>query len=186
MKPGIRISGGRFRGRKVQAPPGLEPTRPTPGIVREALFSILGQELQLGGFCDLYAGTGSVAIEAISRGAPRAIAIENHKIALECMRSSAKELGIEGELEIVPADAAKFKRNPVFHIVFADPPFGAIPANLMERCLELTRPGGLAILQWPSDRPKEWPEDHQVRKYGSSMLVIKRKPLQPEDAPQAG
>lgn len=183
MKPGIRISGGRLRGRKVLAPPGLEPTRPTPGIVREALFSILGQEIQIGAFCDLYAGTGSVAVEAISRGAPRATAIENNKIALECMRKSSQELGLEGDLEIVPADAAKFKRKPVFHVVFADPPFGAIPDDLMDRCLLLCRPGGWAVLQWPSDRPREWPEDHQVRKYGSSMLVMKRKSLQAEEDP---
>ncbi len=176
MKPGIRITGGRFRGRKIQAPPGLEPTRPSPGIVREALFSILGQELTLGGFCDLYAGTGSVAIEAISRGAPRATAVENNRVALECMRKSSVELGLEASLEISPVDAAKFTRPGIFQIVFADPPFGAIPNNLMDRCLELCRPGGTAVLQWPSDRPKEWPEDHQVRKYGSSMLVIKKKP----------
>lgn len=183
MKPGIRISGGRFRGRKVQAPPGLEPTRPTPGIVREALFSILGNELQAGGFCDLYAGTGSVAVEAISRGAPRATAVENHKIALECLRKSAQELGIEGELEIVAADAMKFRRNPVFHIVFADPPFAKITVELLDHCLTFCRPGGWAILQWPSDRPQEWPEDVTVRKYGSSMLVIKRKPLSAHDDP---
>jgi 16S rRNA (guanine966-N2)-methyltransferase len=176
VKPGIRITGGRLRGRKVQAPPGLEPTRPSPGIVREALFSILGQELTVGGFCDLYAGTGSVAIEAISRGAPRATAVENHRAALDCLRKSSAELGLEACLEIVSYDAARFNRPGVFHIVFADPPFGAIPSNLMERCLDLCRPGGWAVLQWPSDRPKEWPDDHQVRKYGSSLLVIHRKP----------
>ncbi len=175
MKPGIRITGGRFRGRKVHAPPGLEPTRPTPGIVREALFSILGQQLQLGGFCDLYAGTGCVAIEAISRGAPRATAVENHKMAIECMRKSAQELSLEGDFEIAGVDAAKFHRPGIFHIVFADPPFGAIPENLMERCLDLCRPGGWAVLQWPSDRPRTWPEPIQVRRYGSSILVIARK-----------
>lgn len=184
VKPGIRISGGRLRGRKIAAPPGLEPTRPTPGIVREALFSILGQELQVGGFCDLYAGTGSVAVEAISRGAPRATAVENHKLALECMRQTSTELKLEGELEIVAADAMKFRRNPVFHVVFADPPFAKITVELLDHCLNYCRPGGIAILQWPSDRPQEWPEDVTVRKYGSSMLVIKRKPEATEDAAQ--
>ena len=176
MKPGIRITGGRLRGRKIQAPPGLEPTRPSPGIVREALFSILGQELSTGAFCDLYAGTGSVAIEALSRGAPRATAVENHRTALDCLRKSAAELELDGSLEIVPLDAARFRRPGMFQVVFADPPFGKIPENLMETCLDLCRPGGLAVLQWPSDRPKEWPEDHVVRKYGSSTLVIRRKP----------
>jgi len=176
VKPGIRLSGGKWRGRKVHAPPGLEPTRPTPGVVREALFSILGAEILDGIFCDLYAGTGAVAFEALSRGAPRAIAVEKHPVALECLRLSATELNAQHDLEIVPLDAARFQRGSQYSIVFADPPFGAIPDDLLERCLKLTRPGGIAVLQWPSDRPATWPEDVRVRRYGASQLVIARKP----------
>lgn len=175
MKPGVRLSGGIWRGRKVHAPPGLEPTRPTPSIVREALFSILGTELLQGTFCDLYAGTGSVAFEALSRGAPRACAVEKHPDALLCLKRSMADLQAADRLEIVPQDAARFRRAPVFHVVFADPPFGAIPEGLLERCLELVRPGGWAILQWPSGRAAQWPEGVDVRRYGASQLVLARK-----------
>lgn len=175
MKPGIRLSGGLWRGRKVQAPPGLEPTRPTPAMVREALFSLLGRELYDGPFLDLYAGTGSVAFEALSRGATRAVVVESHRSALACLRASAAELGCEDRLEIVALDAARFRRPPMFQTVFADPPFGAIPEGLLERCLGLCRPGGRAVLQWPSDRPATWPEGVDVRRYGASQLILARR-----------
>lgn len=183
MKPGIRLSGGKWRGRKVHAPAGLEPTRPTPGVVREALFSILGPDIFDGAFCDLYAGTGAVAFEALSRGAPRAVVVEKHPEALDCLRRSAADLAAEDVLEIVPLDAARFQRKPVHAVVFADPPFGAIPDGLLERCLGLCKPGGVAVVQWPSDRPGSWPEEVRMRRYGASQLVIARKPL--EDAEPA-
>lgn len=170
----LRISTGRFKGRTVHAPAGIEPTRPTPGMVRLALFSILGPEIAQGAFCDLYAGTGSMAFEALSRGAPRATAVENHAAALACLRKTAESLKLE-ELEIVKLDAAKFRRPGAFHIVFADPPFAAIPEDLLEKCLELAQPGGWVVLQWPSDRPREWPQEIEVRRYGASSLVIARK-----------
>jgi len=176
VKPGIRLSGGEWRGRKVHAPPGLEPTRPTPGIVREALFSILGGAILEGPFCDLYAGTGAVAFEALSRGAPRAVAVERDPAALECLRRSCDDLHASDRLEIVPLDAGRFQRAPVHAVVFADPPFSIIHEAILERCFALTRPGGVAVLQWPSDRPTQWPEGVEVRRYGSSQLVIQRKP----------
>ncbi|MCB9496581.1 MAG: RsmD family RNA methyltransferase [Fibrobacteria bacterium] len=175
MKPGIRISGGQWRGRKVHAPLGLEPTRPTPGVVREALFSILGPEILSGPFCDLYGGTGAVAFEAVSRGAPRAVVVERDAIALACVRRSIEEFKTDS-IEVIQADAARFQRRAVFQVVFADPPFGAIPEGLLDRCLQLVRPGGWAVLQWPSDRPAQWPESVQVRKYGASQLILSRKP----------
>lgn len=176
MKPGIRLSGGEWRGRKIHAPPGLEPTRPTPGVVREALFSILAHDILSGPFCDLFAGTGSVAFEALSRGAPRAVAVERDAAALDCLRRSSQDLKATDRLEIVPLDANRFQRAAVHAVVFADPPFAAIHEGLLDRCLSLTCPGGIAVLQWPSDRPVEWPEGVDVRRYGSSQLVMRRKP----------
>lgn len=175
MKPGIRLSGGEWRGRKIHAPPGLEPTRPTPGVVREALFSILASDILSGTFCDLFAGTGSVAFEALSRGAPRAVAVERDAVALDCLRRSCADLRAQDRLEIVPLDANRFQRAPVHAVVFADPPFAAIHEGLLDRCLSLARPGGVAVLQWPSDRPVAWPDEVEVRRYGASLLVMRRK-----------
>lgn len=171
----LHVSSGKYKGRIIHAPAGIEPTRPTPGVVRAALFSILGPEITLGAFCDLYAGTGSVAIEALSRGAPRATAVESHAKALACLRRTSEELALEGQLEILRTDATRFRRPGSYHVVFSDPPFAAITETMLDRCLELCRPGGHAILQWPSDRPREWPESVEVRRYGSSQLVMARK-----------
>jgi 16S rRNA (guanine966-N2)-methyltransferase len=143
-------------------------------MLRLALFSILGPEIAEGGFCDLYAGTGSMAVEALSRGAPRATAVENHPVPLACLRRTAETIPLP-DLEIVKLDAARFRRPGSYHVVFADPPFAAIPDDLLEKCLELAAPGGWAVLQWPSDRPREWPEGIEVRRYGASSLVIARK-----------
>lgn len=172
----LHVSSGKLKGRIIHAPAGVEPTRPTPGVVRAALFSILGPQIALGPFCDLYAGTGSVAIEALSRGAPRATAVESHAKALACLRRTAMELSLEADLEIVKSDVARFRRPGSYHVVFSDPPFAAITEEMLDRCLELCRPGGHAILQWPSDRPREWPDHVEVRRYGSSQLVMTRKP----------
>ena len=143
-------------------------------MLRLALFSILGPEIAEGGFCDLYAGTGSMAVEALSRGAPRATAVENHPVPLACLRRTAETIPLP-DLEIVKLDAARFRRPGSYHVVFADPPFPANPAALLEKCLERAAPGGWAVLQWPSDRPREWPEGIEVRRYGASSLVIARK-----------
>lgn len=172
----LRVSSGLYKGRTIHAPAGLEPTRPTPGVVRSALFSILGSEITVGPFCDLFAGTGSVAIEALSRGAPRATAVESHPKALACLQRTSVELGLQQNLEIVRSDASRFRRTGSFHMAFADPPFASITESLLERCLDLCRPGGWAILQWPSDRPQPWPEGIDVRRYGSSQLILARKP----------
>ncbi|MBK9579157.1 MAG: RsmD family RNA methyltransferase [Fibrobacterota bacterium] len=172
----LHVSSGKYKGRIVHAPAGIEPTRPTPGVVRAALFSILGPEVTLGPFCDLYAGTGSVAIEALSRGAPHATAVETHAKALACMRRTSDELGLDGQLEIIRTDVTRFRRAASFHVVFSDPPFASITEDMLDRCLALCRPGGHAILQWPSDRPREWPEHIEVRRYGSSQLVMARRP----------
>jgi 16S rRNA (guanine(966)-N(2))-methyltransferase RsmD len=144
-------------------------------MVRLALFSILGSEILDGAFCDLYAGTGSVAIEALSRGAPRASAVENNAKALQCLRRTSEDLSLSDELEIVKLDAARFRRPGAFHVAFADPPFSAIPDDLLERCLDLVHPGGWAVVQWPSDRPRQWPQDVDVRRYGASTLALARK-----------
>lgn len=144
-------------------------------MVRLALFSILGTEIQEGAFCDLYAGTGSVAVEAISRGAPRATAVENGAKALVCLRRTSEELALQDELEIVKLDVTRFRRPGAFHVAFADPPFSAIPDDMLERCLDLVHPGGWAVLQWPSDRPRQWPQGVDARRYGASTLAILRK-----------
>ena len=81
----MRIVGGEFKGRKLFAPEGAA-TRPTAERVREAIFDILGPRVEGAAFADLYAGTGAVGIEALSRGAASCVFVESHPKALRCLQ----------------------------------------------------------------------------------------------------
>lgn len=119
----MRVIAGEFRSRKLLNVPGLD-TRPTPDRLRESLFSILGPRVEDSVFVDAYAGTGSVGIEAVSRGARLAILIENNRAALDAIRQNVSNLGIEARTRILKAHAAsaaaEFAQG---QIVFADPPY---------------------------------------------------------------
>jgi 16S rRNA (guanine966-N2)-methyltransferase len=86
----MRVIAGEFRSRRLKALPGLA-TRPTPDRLREALFNVLAPDLEGSTFLDAYAGSGAVGIEALSRGAARAIFIESHRPAARLMQSNAPE-----------------------------------------------------------------------------------------------
>lgn len=177
--PPLRIGAGEWKGRKIHAPLGLDPVRPSPGIVKEALFSMLGAEIGLGPFLDLYGGTGAVAFEALSRGAPSAVVVEKHRVALDCLQNSKDELKAD-DLRIEAVEAGQFLAQSVgadFAVAFADPPFTELPENLLERMLPVVRPGGVVALQMPREHHDFWAarEDAKVRRYGASLLILVRK-----------
>ena len=142
---------------------------------------MLGSEVCFGTFLDLYAGTGAVAFEALSRGAPDAIAVEKHPEALKCLRKSQEDL----KAEALRIDAVDFRQFLAKHVgadvsvAFADPPFGDIPDDLLEAILPVVRPGGIVALQLPREHLDRWNdrEGVKVRRYGASLLVVVRKPL---------
>jgi 16S rRNA (guanine966-N2)-methyltransferase len=119
----VRIVGGRLRGRVVRFPdaPGL---RPTPDRVRETLFNWLGQQLDGCTTLDLYTGTGALSLEALSRGAQRAVAIDRNAGLVRALTATAKAFG-EAALEAHVADAAAWLEQETrrFDVVFLDPPF---------------------------------------------------------------
>ncbi len=125
-KPGeLRIIGGRWRGRRFPVPdlPGL---RPTPDRVRETLFNWL-QPVIVGARClDLFSGSGALALEALSRGAAEAVAVESNASAVAALRAAAARFGAEG-LRIDHADALSYLKGTPrpFDVVFLDPPFAA-------------------------------------------------------------
>ena len=90
----MRVIAGEFRSRVLKTLPGMD-VRPTPDRLREALFSILAPRLKGAVFLDAYAGTGSVGIEALSRGASRAVFIEKNRAAMLVIRENLRSLGIE-------------------------------------------------------------------------------------------
>jgi 16S rRNA (guanine966-N2)-methyltransferase len=124
----MRIVAGRHKGRKLRAPAGAG-TRPTADRVREALFSILGSVEGLR-VLDLYAGSGALGLEALSRGAASATFVESARPALAAIQANLDATGEEGE--VAASDAidwlrANAGRDPAFDLVFCDPPYDSAP-----------------------------------------------------------
>jgi 16S rRNA (guanine(966)-N(2))-methyltransferase RsmD len=124
----LRIIGGSLRGRKLQSFKGQK-VRPTSDRVKEALFNILGNGLCEGAsVLDLYAGTGNLGIEALSRGAKRACFVEKERDSLKTLKENLQECGLMERAEIIPIDAVKAihaleKKGESFDLVFLDPPY---------------------------------------------------------------
>src|ERR1700722_18144498 len=127
----MRITGGTLRSRQLQAPRGAS-TRPTSDRVREALFGILGSAGALAGarVLDLYAGTGALTFEAISRGATRATVVESSREALVALRANVASLGLQAHVRVVAgsvhASLARIGRDGPFDLVLADPPWALV------------------------------------------------------------
>jgi 16S rRNA (guanine966-N2)-methyltransferase len=120
----MRVIGGEFRSRILKSIPGLD-TRPTPDRLREALFNVLAPRIEGAVFADLYAGTGAVGIEALSRGAVRAIFVEKSRAALQVIRENLRSLGVEARADVRQGSPSKLVGILKADIVFLDPPYQA-------------------------------------------------------------
>lgn len=118
----MRVIAGEFRSRRLKSIPGLA-TRPTPDRLRETLFDILGPAVEHAVFLDAYAGTGAVGIEALSRGARRAILLERSKAGQRLIRENLTSLGIENRALVVAAPVLASIGRHGADIVFLDPPY---------------------------------------------------------------
>jgi 16S rRNA (guanine966-N2)-methyltransferase len=141
----MRIVGGRLRGRVLQAPK-TQSVRPTADRLRESLFNILihghGDPVSGARVLDLFAGTGALGIEALSRGAAFALLIDEGVEARALLRANVEALGLGGTTRIFRRDATKLgPAKPVepFSLVFADPPYGR---DLAEKALTSAQDGG--------------------------------------------
>jgi 16S rRNA (guanine966-N2)-methyltransferase len=125
----VRVIAGLFGGLRLVAPRGLA-TRPTSDRVREALFSILG-DVSSAVALDLYAGTGALGIEALSRGAARAVFVENARPALAALRENIDALKLQDRAKIlarsVERAARELSREGPFDLIFLDPPYAKLP-----------------------------------------------------------
>ena len=125
----MRIIAGKWRGRTIEAPPG-DDTRPTADRVRETLFSMLAS--RLGSFdelrvADLFAGSGALGLEALSRGAAAATFVENNPKAASAIRANASKLG--ADIQLLQGSALSLPRSVPFDLVFADPPYAPGSGN---------------------------------------------------------
>jgi 16S rRNA (guanine966-N2)-methyltransferase len=144
----LRIIGGRFRGRVVRFPE-VAGVRPTPDRVRETLFNWLGQDLTGQATLDLYAGSGALTLEGLSRGAALAVAVDRDPSLVAALRSTAQAFGAAG-LEAYVADARAFLAAQArrFDVVFLDPPFAEDPWPwLLPACAERVSPAGFVYAE---------------------------------------
>lgn len=187
----MRIIAGQFRSRLLKPLKGLN-LRPTSDYLRETLFNVLGPNLEGGHFLDLFAGTGAVGIEAISRGAASATFIESHRPAVALIKANLASLDIGRRATVLPIDALRGletlaarqgESSPQFTHVFLDPPYAA--AAEYDRVLEFLGAGSLlagdAIIIAEHRRVFSLPQQigalDQVRtiRHGDSTLTFFRR-----------
>ena len=182
----MRITGGEFCGRPL-AVPGSDAIRPTQDRVRAALFNILSPVVAGADFLDLFAGTGAVGIEALSRGARRATFVEAAQRHAAAVRSNLERLGASDRADVVRADAYRWAAGysgEGFGIAFADPPYAlgeergyaSVLATLASR--GVVREGGLFVAEMTSvQRTEETPgwELLRDRTYGRTRLCVWRR-----------
>lgn len=118
----MRVIGGEFRSRVLKSLPGLD-VRPTPDRLREALFNVLAPRIEGAVFADIYAGTGAVGIEALSRGASKAIFVEQNRAAANVIRENLRTLGLEPRATLRHTRASVALEQIEADILFIDPPY---------------------------------------------------------------
>lgn len=183
----MRIVAGKFKGHGLASPKD-QTTRPTSDRVRESLFNILEHgvedfELEGARVLDLFAGTGALGLEALSRGAKYCLFIENSAAARGIIRTNVEALHLTGITKIWRRDATTLGpagNIEAFDLVFADPPY---KQGLGERALSEARengwikPGGTAVLEEHGDAVLDIPEGYEEldkRSYGDTQIVISK------------
>lgn len=157
--------------------------RPTADRVREALFSILGETVRDARVLDLYAGTGALAIEAISRGAREATCVERDAGALAALARNVAELGLEGQLAVVRGDALAYSRRmaqsgETVDLVFCDPPYRTVLSPLGEIVVGAPWWTRAVVLEHASSRtPPAAPVgvSAETRRYGDTAITLYRR-----------
>lgn len=164
-----RIIAGAARGRRLAAPRGTR-TRPTSDKVRGAVFNVLGQFFDGGDVLDLYAGTGALALEALSRGCARAVCVEADRPAAETIAANAAACGLAGRVEVRRArvlDALPGLAGRGFTLAFVDPPYEEGPEAALALLERAVAPGGRVVAEHDARRPP-------AERYGALALVDRR------------
>lgn len=178
----MRVIAGEWRGRKLVAPAG-QSTRPTADRVRESLFSMLAS--RIGGFADLavadiYAGSGALGIEALSRGAASCQFVDSDRAAIDALRTNLAALGALGRASVTNSMVERFSPSQPFQLILSDPPYArgsgtAVAGLVAER--EWIAPGGwLAIETARGDPVAPGPYELEAeRDIGRARLTLLRR-----------
>ncbi len=191
----MRLSGGERSGQRVAAPKGRK-TRPTPARVREALFAVLGKRVEEARVLDLFAGSGALGFEAMSRGAGSVVFVDNDAAAVMSIRRNAVHLLQDPHRwRVVPMSAARALRmlRGTFDVVLVDPPYqrGATEELALIVQRGLLAQGGVVVWEHPSGAANQLPASMRIikeAKYGDTSLTFattrndgRRQPEEQED-----
>ncbi len=181
----MRIVAGRFKGRRLRAPSGTT-VRPTSDRVREALFSIIGDRVVDTDVLDLFAGSGALGIEALSRGAASATFVDSSAKALTVVKSNLEALGVDAQLRRMRAQtflSAAAKAGQHYDLIFLDPPYKQseqIARELSNDLVAVLAPGAIVVTESDRRQPLELELSLiQERRYGDTTIRI-YKPHDPE------
>lgn len=178
----MRVITGNAKGRRLQTPSGLE-TRPTSEVTKEAVFSIMQFEIEGANVLDLFAGSGQMGIEALSRGAKFCVFVDSARACQQVQRQNLAHTGLSAQARIVGTDAAVFLKSTAgpFDIVFLDPPYHAgLAQKLLPRIADITRASGFIFCE--HDRDEQMPAQAgnflliKQYRYGKSSISLYRTP----------
>jgi 16S rRNA (guanine(966)-N(2))-methyltransferase RsmD len=186
----VRIIGGSARGRRLQSVAG-QATRPTADRVRQSLFDLLGQRCDDLRVLDLYAGTGALALEALSRGATSAVLVEQDAKAVAVIEANLAALGFAERARLLREEVSRAlprlaKEGSRFELIFSDPPYALLAAQATVDAIArhgLLAPGGRIVLERgrrePAPREPEGFALHTEREYGEAVVRVVSTPLAP-------
>jgi len=149
----IRVIAGKFGGRTLACPPGNR-THPMGERIRNAIFNSLGSSLEGAHVLDAFAGTGSVGIEALSRGAVSATFIESDRVAQRVLSENLDSLRVRNTAQVIATTVSNWldTTSSTYDIIFADPPYHDTQAAAVARLATRLAPGGVFILSWPAQQ----------------------------------
>jgi len=180
---GIRVIAGKAKGRKLQMVPGQD-VRPIGDRVKESLFNIIGADIREARFLDLFAGTGSVGIEALSRGAARVLFIDENRRAIETIHKNLEHTKLQDEANVEQRDAFQLlkykpKIDPFDYIYVAPPQYKGMWLNgiqAIDNKLTWLNPDAWVIAQIDPDEYEEMNLNYLIefdqRRYGKTLLVF--------------
>jgi len=175
----IRLIAGRFGGRIIEGS-GTDRTHPMGERIRSSLFNIIGDEIVGATVLDAFAGSGSLGLESLSRGAGRAVFVERDRIAQRVIANNITTLGVDETAQLIKAPVASWlaTTEETFDIIFADPPYHDLQLSTAMKLTKLLKPNGLMVLSYTGRG--EVPTGLGVvvvdnRSYGDAVLAFYRK-----------
>jgi 16S rRNA (guanine966-N2)-methyltransferase len=169
----VRIIAGSRKGHRIDAPKGLD-TRPTADRTREAVFNIVAPWVEYADVLDLFAGSGAMGLEALSRGAVRAVFVESNPAACRTIERNLDKLGLRGEVRCADILAAIANERRRFDLVFCDPPYAQHDHQTFARYLPgLLAPDGLLVFETAAKVEPELPLTKRTsRRYGAARITL--------------